>query len=80
MTTTRLLNDKAIRYFLTVFLLHYTVELRWLEPLWDHENLFETAVVTISATPGGTMEIIVGYLFGVLYFKCMLCVLIRIAS
>ena len=26
------------------------------------------------------MEIIVGYLFGVLYFKCMLCVLIRIAS
>ena len=21
------------------------VELRWLEPLWDHENLFETAVV-----------------------------------
>ena len=22
-----------------------TVELRWLEPLWDHENLFETAVV-----------------------------------
>ena len=23
----------------------YTVELRWLEPLWDHENLFETAVV-----------------------------------
>ena len=26
------------------------------------------------------MEIIVGYLFCVLYFKCMLCVLIRIAS
>ena len=26
------------------------------------------------------MEIIVGYLFGVLYFKCMLCVLIRIAT
>ena len=26
------------------------------------------------------MEIIVGYLFGVLYFKCMLCVLIRIAE
>ena len=23
------------------------------------------------------MEIIVGYLFGVLYFKCMSCVLIR---
>ena len=22
-----------------------TVELQWLEPLWDHENLFETAVV-----------------------------------
>ena len=28
----------------------YTVELRWLEPLWDHENLFETAVV--RATEG----------------------------
>ena len=27
-----------------------TVELRWLEPLWDHENLFETAVV--RATEG----------------------------
>ena len=26
------------------------------------------------------MEIIVGYLFGVLCFKCMLCVLIKIAS
>ena len=26
------------------------------------------------------MEIIVGYLFGVIYRKCMLCVLIRIAS
>ena len=26
------------------------------------------------------MEIIVGYLFGVLYYKCMMCVLIRIAS
>ena len=26
------------------------------------------------------MEIIVGYLFGVLYYKCMLCVLIRITS
>ena len=28
----------------------YTFELRWLEPLWDHENLFETAVV--RATEG----------------------------
>ena len=27
-----------------------TVELRWLDPLWDHENLFETAVV--RATEG----------------------------
>ena len=57
-----------------------TVELRWFEPLWAHENLFEPRKATISATTGGTMEIIVGYLFGVLYFKCMLCVLIRIAS
>ena len=23
----------------------FTVELRWLKPLWDHGNLFETAVV-----------------------------------
>ena len=23
----------------------YTVELQWLEHLWDHENLFETGVV-----------------------------------
>ena len=23
----------------------YTVELQWLEHLWDHENLFETRVV-----------------------------------
>ena len=30
--------------------------------------------------PGGIIEIIVGYLFGVLYYKCMLCVLIRIAA
>ena len=26
----------------------FTVELRWLEPLWDHENLFETAVTRAS--------------------------------
>ena len=25
-----------------------TVEFRWLEPLWDLENLFETAVVRTS--------------------------------
>ena len=54
----------------------HTVEFRWLEPLLDHEP----RRVTISAIPGGIMEIIVGYLFGVLYYKCMLCVLIRIAS
>ena len=23
----------------------YTVELQWLEHLWDHENLFQTGVV-----------------------------------
>ena len=34
-------------------------------------------LLVISATPGGTMKIIVGYLFGVLYFICMLCVLMR---
>ena len=28
--------------------MQYTVELRWLEPLWVHENLFETAVVRAS--------------------------------
>ena len=26
----------------------HTVELRWLEPLWDHVILFETAVVRAS--------------------------------
>ena len=36
-------------------------------------------MVTISAIPGGIMEIIVEYLFGVVYYKRMLCVLIRIA-
>ena len=46
----------------------------------SRQREFEPWKVTISATPGGTMEITVGYLFGVLYFKCMLCVLIRIAS
>ena len=25
--------------------LTYTVELQWLEHLWDHENMFETGVV-----------------------------------
>ena len=29
----------------TVFHLPTTVELQWLEHLWDHENLFETGVV-----------------------------------
>ena len=46
----------------------------------SRQRKFEPWKATNSATPGGTMEIIVGYLFGVLYFKCMLCVLIRIAS
>ena len=41
-------------------------------------RLFEPRKVTIGATPGGIMETIVGYLFGVLYFKCMLCALIRV--
>ena len=27
----------------------YTVKLRWLEPLWDHENLFETVRVNYGA-------------------------------
>ena len=26
----------------------YTVELKWLEHLWDHENLFETGVVRVN--------------------------------
>ena len=29
---------------------NYTAELRWLEPLWDHENLFE--IVVVWATEG----------------------------
>ena len=31
------------RFFLLTF--QYTVELQWLEHLWDHENMFETEVV-----------------------------------
>ena len=46
----------------------------------SRQRQFEPQRVTISAIPGGIMEIIVGYLFGVLYYKRMLCVLIRIAS
>ena len=46
----------------------------------SRQRLFEPRKVTIGAIPGGIIEIIVGYLFGVLYFKCMLCVLIKIAS
>ena len=26
----------------------YTVELQWLEHLWDHDNLFETGVVRVN--------------------------------
>ena len=44
----------------------------------SRQRLFEPRKVNISATPGGIMEIIVGYLFGVIYFKCMSCVHIRI--
>ena len=46
----------------------------------SRQRQFEPRRVTISAIPGGIMEIIVGHLFGVLYYKRMLCVLIRIAS
>ena len=46
----------------------------------SRQRQFEPRRVTISAIPEGIMEIIVGYLFGVLYYKRMLCVLIRIAS
>ena len=38
----------------------------------SRQRQFEPRRVTISAIPGGIMEIIVGYLFGVLYYKCML--------
>ena len=37
--------DSTERAFL---LKSYTVELQWLEPLWDHENLFETGIVRAS--------------------------------
>ena len=29
----------------TLLIFIYTVELQWLEHLWDHENMFETRVV-----------------------------------
>ena len=46
----------------------------------SRQRWFEPRMVTISAIPGGIVEITVGYLFVVLYYKRMLCVLIRIAS
>ena len=45
----------------------------------SRQRLFEPRKVTIGAIPGGIMEIIVGYIFGVLYFKCMSCVLVHTA-
>ena len=30
---------------MVVILFQYTVELRWLEQLWKHENMFETEEV-----------------------------------
>ena len=35
-----------IGYFFTC---HYTVELQWLEHLWDRENLFEAWVIRATA-------------------------------
>ena len=46
----------------------------------SRQRLFKPRKVTVGASPGGIMDIIVGYLFGVIYFKCMLCERIRIAS
>ena len=43
-------------------LLDYTIELQWLENLWNHENMFETRVVRAngvyhSARSGGILII-----------------------
>ena len=64
----------------------YTVELQWLEHLWDHRKLFEAWVVRATEglimVPGqGANRDNLGIFF--LYFlhnDCMLSVLIRIAS
>ena len=37
---------------LLVFLLRFTVELQWLEHLWDHKKLFETWVHAVRVTEG----------------------------
>ena len=34
----------------------YTVELQWLEHLWNHENMFETGVVRANAKYGYPLE------------------------
>ena len=59
-----------------------TVELQWLEHVWNHENMFETGLVrTIevnhSAKSGGLIRI---FFFIFLQHKGMLYVLTRIAS
>ena len=56
-------------------------ELQWLECLWNHENMFETWVSrAISVNHSAKTDGIIGIFFDFLYFKGMLCVLIRIAS
>ena len=37
-------DDLSVRT-LCVNLTSYTVELQWVEHLWDHKNMFETGVV-----------------------------------
>ena len=59
-----------------------TVELQWLEHLWDYENLFETGVVRaigdlLWGQDRGHIEV---YLFDFLQNEGTLYVLIRIAS
>ena len=42
--------ETVLNYFIYIFQIeiYCIVQLRWLEPLWYHENLFETVVVQAS--------------------------------
>ena len=58
---------------IVAFVAVYTVELQWLEHLWDHENLFETGVVRAnegSARSGG----LTGISFFIFFYMKVCCV------
>ena len=41
----RMANRDTLEIIFLIFPLKHTVELQWLNHLWNHENMFETGVV-----------------------------------